>query len=51
MTAACSVSFMPCQAAISATVRPQPMQSAETGSMTQMLTQGVEGGEADIAVI
>ena len=39
------------QAAISASVRPQPMQSAETGSTTQILTQGVEGSGADIAVI
>lgn len=51
MTAARSVSFIPCHAAISATVRPQPMQNAETGSTTQMLTQGAEGGEADIVVI
>jgi hypothetical protein len=51
MTAARSVSDMPGQAAISTIVRPQPMQSAQTGSMTQILTQGVAGSEADIAVI
>jgi hypothetical protein len=50
MTAARSVSDMSGQAAISVIVRPQPMQSAETGSTTQILTQGVAGGEADIAV-
>jgi len=32
------------QAAISLTVRPQPMHSAERGSMTQICTQGVDGG-------
>ena len=51
MTATRSISGMAGQAAISATVRPQPMHSAEAGSTTQILTQGVDGGMADIAVI
>jgi hypothetical protein len=51
MTTSRSASAIPGHAAISAIVRPQPMQSAQTGSTTQILTQGVAGGEADIAVI
>ena len=51
MTATRSASLMVGQAAISAIVRPQPMHSAETGSTTQILTQGVAGNVADIAVI
>jgi hypothetical protein len=41
-------SLMAPQAAISATERPQPMQSAESGSTTQTWTQGVAiaAGEA-----
>jgi hypothetical protein len=31
-------------------VRPQPMQSAESGSMTQTWTQGVDRPGADIAL-
>lgn len=37
-------SSRPPQAAISLNVRPQPMQSALRGSITQIWTQGVEGG-------
>ncbi len=51
MTAMRSGSAMAGQAAISATVRPQPMHSAETGSTTQILTQGVDGSVAGIAII
>jgi hypothetical protein len=51
MTAKRSVSLMAGQAAISATVRPQPMHNAETGSTTQILTQGVNGRVTDIAII
>jgi hypothetical protein len=51
MTATRAVSLMAGQAAISATVRPQPMHSAETGSTTQILTQGVAGRVAGIAAI
>ena len=36
-----SDSLMAPHAAISATERPQPMQSAESGSTTQIWTQGV----------
>jgi len=44
MTARRSASLIVIQAAISAAVRPQPMQSADKGSMTQTLMQGVEIG-------
>ena len=50
MTAPRSVSLMAVQAAISATVRPQPTQSAECGSMTQTLTQGVDIAGADMSL-
>jgi len=50
MTARRSASLIPIQAAISWFVRPQPMQSAEMGSMTQTLTQGVDGEGADMAL-
>ncbi len=43
-----SSSLISLQAAISATVRPQPMQRADKGSTTQILTQGVEIGGAGI---
>ncbi len=39
-----SSSLIPLQAAISATVRPQPTHSADNGSTTQIWTQGVEIG-------
>jgi hypothetical protein len=42
MTVIRSVSLIVAQAAISATVRPQPMHRADSGSRTQTLTQGVE---------
>ena len=42
MTATRSASLMTPHAAISSVVRPQPMQSADKGSTTQILTQGVE---------
>ena len=48
MTAPRSASLIAVQAAISATVRPQPTQSAERGSMTQTLTQGVDIVGADM---
>src|SRR3974390_2362426 len=41
MIAVRSDSLMAAQAAISATERPQPMQSVESGSTTQIWTQGV----------
>jgi len=41
MIAVRSDSLMAAQAAISATERPQPMQSAESGSTTQVWMQGV----------
>ena len=44
MTATRSASLIVVQAAISATVRPQPTHKADSGSMTQTLTQGVEIG-------
>lgn len=44
ITARRSVSLIVIQAPISAAVRPQPMQSADKGSMTQTLMQGVEIG-------
>jgi hypothetical protein len=47
MTTPRSGSLMAAQAVISAIVRPQPMQSAECGSMTQTFTQGVDIGGAD----
>ncbi|HTR15340.1 MAG TPA: hypothetical protein VMI72_19350 [Roseiarcus sp.] len=46
-----SLSLMPPQAAISAVVRPQPMQRAEIGSTAQTLTQGVETAETDMGSI
>jgi len=51
MTATRSASFMSRHEAISATDRPQPTQSAETGSTTQILTQGVETPARDMGVI
>ncbi|HEY1886662.1 MAG TPA: hypothetical protein VGG86_11530 [Roseiarcus sp.] len=42
MTAIRSVSLIVAQAAISASVRPQPMHKADSGSRMQTLTQGVE---------
>ena len=48
MTATRSASLMTPHAAISSVVRPQPMQSADKGSTTQILTQGVEISEADM---
>ncbi len=51
MTATRSASLMSRHAAISAIDRPQPTQSAETGSTTQILTQGVEMSAADMGVI
>ena len=39
------------QAAISATVRPQPIHKLDKGSMTQILTQGVEIVGADMRLI
>ncbi len=50
MTASRSASLIAPQPAISATVRPQPTHSAETGSTTQIFTQGVETGAAFMAV-
>ena len=50
MTATRSASLIAVQAAISATVRPQPTQSAECGSMTQTLTQGVDISGADMSL-
>jgi len=44
MTAIRSASLIVIQAAISSAVRPQPMHSADSGSMTQRLMQGVEIG-------
>jgi hypothetical protein len=44
MTARRSTSLIVIQAAISAAVRPQPMHTADSGSMTQTLMQGVEIG-------
>jgi hypothetical protein len=46
MTAIRSVSLIPVQAAISAAVRPQPIQRDDSGSRMQTSTQGVEGLEA-----
>ena len=39
------------QLAISSPERPQPMQSADNGSITQILTQGLEISENTIRVI
>jgi hypothetical protein len=52
MIAVRSDSLMAPQAAISATERPQPMQSAESGSTTQIWTQGVAiaAGEASVGM-
>ena len=50
MTATRSASLIAVQAAISATVRPQPTQSAECGSMTQTLTHGVDIVGADMSL-
>ncbi|HEY3622112.1 MAG TPA: hypothetical protein VGL12_06890 [Roseiarcus sp.] len=49
MTATRSTSLIVAQAAISSLVRPQPMQKADSGSITQTLMQGVETG-GDIAL-
>jgi hypothetical protein len=46
-----SGSLMAAQAAISAVDRPQPMQRAESGSTTQIWTQGVDITDADMALI
>jgi hypothetical protein len=43
MIASRAGSSRPAQAAISLSVRPQPMQSDDCGSMTQTWMQGVEG--------
>ena len=51
ITAARSVSAIVGHAAISARVRPHPMHSAETGSTTQMRTQGVDSGTGGMAII
>jgi hypothetical protein len=51
ITAKRSASFILVQAAISPTVRPQPMQSAEMGSMTQTWIQGVDGAGAGMTLI
>ena len=51
MTATRCASLMSPHAAISAIDRPQPRQSAETGSTTQILMQGVELSGADMGVI
>jgi hypothetical protein len=51
MMALRSFSLIPLQAAISAIVRPQPMQRADNGSTTQIFTQGVEIAEADMGFI
>ena len=51
MTAARSVSGIVGHAAISARVRPHPMHSAETGSTTQIRTQGVDSGAGGMAII
>ncbi len=51
MTARRSGSLMSRQSAISSAERPQPMQSADSGSTTQILTQGVEISESGIRVI
>ena len=51
MTATRSGSLISRHAAISATDRPQPTQSAKTGSTTQIFTQGVEMSAAGMDVI
>lgn len=51
MTAVRSGSLMSRHAAISAVDRPQPMHSADSGSTTQIWTQGVDISGADMSVI
>ncbi len=51
MMAPRSASLNSGQAAISATVRPQPMQSSDKGSTTQTLTHGVEIAGADTGMV
>ena len=51
MIAARSGSLMSSQAAISSVERPQPMQSAVSGSTTQILTQGVDISMKGMGVI
>jgi hypothetical protein len=51
MTVVRSGSLMAAQAAISAVDRPQPMQRAESGSTTQILTQGVDMTGVDMKLI
>jgi len=51
MTVARSLSLIVGQAAISLSVRPQPMQRPEMGSTMQVWTQGLEGAAADMSLI
>jgi hypothetical protein len=47
MTPTRSSAFISGQSEISATVRPQPMQNPLSGSITQILTQGVTGAAGE----